>query len=34
MIIEITTYNIVDGVTHSELIQASKDFDKNYCARC
>jgi len=34
MIIEITTYNIVDGVTHDELIQASKDFDKNYCARC
>jgi len=34
MIIEITTYNIVDGVTHGELIQASKDFDKNYCARC
>jgi len=34
MIIEITTYNTVDGVTHDELIQASKDFDKNYCARC
>lgn len=34
MIIEITTYNIVDGVTHDELIQASKDFDTNYCSRC
>ncbi len=34
MIIEITTYNIVDGVTHEELMQASKEFDQNYCARC
>lgn len=34
MIIEITTYNTAVGVTHEELIQASKDFDKNYCARC
>ncbi len=34
MIIEITTYKPVDGVTHQELVQASKEFDQNYCARC
>lgn len=34
MIIEITTYKTAAGVTHEELMQASKDFDQNYCARC
>lgn len=34
MIIEITTYNTMDDVNHEEFVQASKDFDKNYCARC
>ena len=34
MIIEITTYKPADGVTHDELVSASKDFDKTYCARC
>jgi len=34
MIVEITTYKPVDGVTHEELVSASKEFDKNYCARC
>ncbi len=34
MIIEITTYKSADGVTHEELLRASKDFDKNYCSRC
>ena len=34
MIVEITTYNPVAGVTHEELIQASKEFDQNYCSRC
>lgn len=34
MIIEITTYNPADGVTPEELMQASKEFDQNYCARC
>ena len=34
MIIEITSYNTAAGVTHNQLIQASKDFDQNYCARC
>ncbi len=34
MIIEITTYMPVDGVTHEELMKASKEFDQNYCARC
>lgn len=28
MIIEITTYNTAAGVTHEELMQASKDFTK------
>ncbi len=34
MIIEITSYKTAAGVTHEELMQASKDFDQNYCARC
>lgn len=34
MIVEITTYKPVDGITHEELIKASKDFDNNYCSRC
>jgi len=34
MIVEITTYNAIDGVTHEELMQASKEFDQNYCASC
>jgi len=34
MIVEITTYKQADGVTHDELMSASKAFDRNYCARC
>jgi len=34
MIVEITTYKPAEGVTHEELMHASKAFDKNYCARC
>ena len=34
MIIEITTYKLADGVTHKELVQASKLFDEQYCSRC
>ena len=34
MIVEITTYKPADDITHDELIKASKEFDKNYCARC
>lgn len=34
MIIEITTYNPAPGVTHHQLLQASKAFNQNYCARC
>lgn len=34
MIVEITTYKSVDGVTHEELASASKEFDKNYCVKC
>lgn len=34
MIIETTTYRPADGITHEELMNASKKFDKNYCARC
>ena len=34
MIIEITTYKLANGVTHEEIIRASKEFDKNYCSRC
>lgn len=34
MIIEITTYKPVDGVTHEEIMQASREFDQNYCAKC
>jgi len=34
MIIEITTYKPAAGVTHTQLMQASKEFDQNYCARC
>lgn len=34
MIIEITSYKTAAGVTHEELMQAPKDFDQNYWARC
>ena len=34
MIVEITTYKLVEGVTHGEFMHASKEFDRNYCARC
>ena len=34
MIIEINTYKPAAGVTHTQLMQASKKFDQNYCARC
>ncbi len=34
MIIEITTYKPVEGVTHDKFMHASKEFDRNYCARC
>ena len=34
MIIEITTYKPAEGVTHDELVNASKDFDRNYCSQC
>jgi len=34
MIIEITTYKTAEGVTHEQLVAASKEFDKNYCSRC
>ncbi len=34
MIIETTTYKLADGVTHVEILSASKEFDKNYCSRC
>lgn len=34
MIVEITTYRPAGGVTHEALLHASKEFDKNYCARC
>ena len=34
MIVEITTYKPADSVTHEQLMQASKAFDKNYCSRC
>jgi len=34
MIIEITTYKTAEGVTHEQLVAASKKFDKNYCSRC
>ena len=34
MIVEITTYNAAMGVSHEQLVEASKAFDKNYCARC
>lgn len=34
MIVEITTYQPADGVSHDQLVKASKAFDKNYCARC
>lgn len=34
MIIEITTYKPAEGVTHDQLMNASKDFDGNYCAGC
>lgn len=34
MIIEITTYQAAEGVSQQQLMEASKAFDKNYCARC
>lgn len=34
MIIETTTYSLSDGVTHDDIMAASKNFDKNYCSRC
>lgn len=34
MIVEVTTYQPAEGVSHDQLMQASKAFDKNYCARC
>lgn len=34
MIVEITTYQAAEGISHSQLVEASKAFDKNYCARC
>ena len=34
MIIEVTTYKPADGVTHEELMHASKAFDRDYCSRC
>lgn len=34
MIVEITRYKPAQGVTHDELMQASKNFDENYCSRC
>ncbi len=34
MIIETTTYKPAEGVTHKELMRASEEFNKNYCARC
>lgn len=34
MIVEITTYQAAEGVSHEQLIEASKEFDKNYCSRC
>ena len=34
MITEITTYQPAAGVSHDELLEASKAFDKNYCSRC
>ena len=34
MIIEITTYKAAQGTTHEALVEASKAFDQNYCARC
>ncbi len=34
MIVEITTYRPADGISHEELVAASKEFDKNYCSRC
>lgn len=34
MIIEITKYKPVEGLTHEELLQASKNFDRDYCSKC
>ena len=34
MIVEITTYKAANGVAHEQLVEASKEFDKNYCSRC
>ena len=34
MIVETTTYQAAKGISHDQLIEASKSFDKNYCARC
>ena len=34
MIIEITTYKAAQGIGHEALVEASKAFDQNYCARC
>lgn len=34
MIVEITTYKPAEGVSHEQLVEASKAFDQNYCARC
>jgi len=34
MIVEITTYKPAEGISHDALMKASKEFDKNYCARC
>ena len=33
MIIEITTYKATAGITHRQLMQASKEFDQNHYAR-
>ncbi len=34
MIIEITSYKAANGITHKQLVEASRMFDKNYCSRC
>lgn len=34
MIVEMTTYQAADGVSHDQLLDASKKFDRNYCSRC
>jgi len=34
MIVEVTTYKATNGVTHEELLAASKAFDSDYCSRC